>query len=296
MKAVFWGFVGSLVIMVTTLVWGYYSSTKELTVSKVSHDIVISPSTEIDGISIFYNDNIINNLSKTVFVVENTGRVAIKSSDIVSPLVINIIGQAKVFDFILNGMSPSNIDAVLTRYKNKNAASVEFSLLNPGDKFNISVLSDSSESPDVFAQARIDGIKSIIINNKINENGTVYSVFLWVCIILSSMSMLLSFVFFKDYKNECKFKSLIKSNEFMFPDNNVNIPTWVNNNFDFYQESERAKITDILNNSSEKTNEEKLKLVEHVSKGFVSNLGPALTVFVLGATGAWFSLNALGFI
>ncbi|BEU80177.1 hypothetical protein EAG21025_34900 [Enterobacter asburiae] len=66
--------------------------------------------------------------------------------------------------------------------------------------------------------------------------------------------------------------------------------------FDFYQESERKKIVGILNDSIEKTNEEKLKLVEHISKGFVSNLGPALTVFVLGTTGAWFSLNALGVI
>lgn len=241
MKAAFWGFVGSLVIMIATLAWGYYSSTKELTVSKFSHDVVISPSAEIDGISIFYNDNKISNLSKSVFVVENTGRVAIKSSDIVSPLVINVIGQTKVFDFILNGMNPSNIDALLNRDKNKNSASVEFSLLNPGDKFNISVLSDSSESPDISAEARIDGIKNIIVKNKINENGTAYSIFLWVCLILSCMSMLLSFVIFKDYKNERKIKSLIKSKEFMLPDSNVNIPIWVNKYFDFYQESERKK-------------------------------------------------------
>lgn len=296
MKAVFWGFVGSLLIMVATIAWGYYSSTKELTVSKNSYDVVIGPSAEIDGISIYYNDNKISNLSKTVFSVENTGRVAIKSSDIVSPITIGIDGGVKVFDFILSGMEPENIDATLTRDKDRNIASVKFSLLNPGDKFNVSMLSDAVESPDISALARIDGIKNIVVKNKISENGVAYSILLWSCLILSSLSVLLSFVFFNDFRKECNVKSSIRSRSLKTPENSDDMRSWIDNIFDFYQDSEKKILLHALNNKLDETNEDKLELIENLSIGFVSNFGVGVMVLVLGAIGAWFSLNGLGVI
>ncbi|KFF66133.1 MULTISPECIES: hypothetical protein [Pectobacterium] len=296
MKGVFLGFIGSLVIMVATLAWGYYSSTKELTVSKHSHDVVISPATEIDGISIFYNENKISNLSKTVFTVENTGRVAIKYADVVSPVTIEVEGGSKVFDFILSEKEPSNIDASLTRDKSKNFATVNFTLLNPGDKFNVSILSDSLGSQKIAALARIDGIKNIIVKNEKNENGLAYSIFLWFCLALSAFSILLCAVFFFDYIKEIRVKSLIKSKKLDIPSNAVDVNGWANKTFSFYQGKEIAKIVRVLNENPNIKKDVKIKNIENLSKEFVSNFGFGLTFFALGGAGVWFSLNALGVI
>ncbi|TDS99810.1 hypothetical protein [Erwinia rhapontici] len=296
MKAVFLGFIGSLIIMVMTLMWSYYSSTKELTVSKISHDVVISPSATIDGINIFYHENKIINLSKSVFSIENTGRIAIKQSDIVSPLIIGLHGNVKIFDFILNDREPSNIDVDLLRDKDKNSAVITSSLLNPGDKFKISVLSDSTESPDIYAMARIDGVKDIRVNNEVNKNGLLYSTFLWFCFVFSMCSLLLSFVFFNDLIKEIKVKKFIKNKNLDIPDDANSLPLWVKDKFSFYQEKEIKILTNAISELSNKAYEQKLNKIEDVSKGFVSNFGPGAMCLILGGSGIWFSLNALGFI
>lgn len=294
MKAVIWSFIGSILVMLATFFWGYYSTSKELTVSKVSHDIVISPSTKIDGISISYNKEEITNLSKTIFSIENTGRVSIKKNDVTSPFIFQVNGTTKVFDFILNGEDPVNLGVILDR--NKNTVTADFSLLNQGDKFQISVLSDSLSAPSISAEARIDGIKDIKIKNDNNENSTWYNIFLWGVLSISLLFILVIILNLTEVKDQIRVNRLIKNKKLIIPDNTVNLDKWVQNIFTFYSRSEKAILTEALTKAKDKKYEEKIKLIIHVTKGFSDTVAGILLLSFIAAGCLYFSLSGLNYL
>lgn len=292
-----WGFIGALAIAIMTLMYGYYSTTKSLTISKISHDVIISPSAQIDGIGIYYNNEKISNLSKTTFVLENTGRISIKKDDIVSPIIFSIKNNAKVFDFILSGRDPSNIEITTERKINENELAIDFSLLNSGDKFNISVLSDSIEPLEVSGMARIEGIKNIEVKNDIKENSIFYSIFLWCCLIFSLISLLVTFALFSDSRKAKKIKNEIKNKKLKIPDDIRASRNWMNEIFSFCQEKDRVKIYDLLVNNEKLNYDDKLNLIENALNDFSSNfIGASIMTLVLGGVGGWYSLSSLGFI
>ncbi|WP_413484713.1 hypothetical protein [Morganella psychrotolerans] len=289
-----WGFIGALFIAIMTLVYGYYSSTKSLMVSRISHDVIISPSAQIDGIGIYYGGEKISNLSKTIFVMENTGRVSIKDSDVASPLTIGLSNDnTKVFDFILSGSEPSNIGA--TSERKGNSITINFSLLNPGDRVNVSILSDSIDPPELFGIARIEGIKNIDVKNDTKENGILYEIFLWVCLAFSFISILVCIGLYFDARKEKAIKIKMKNKMLIVPDDTSKLQEWVENTFVFYSKNERQEITRTLNNKLNLENSEKIKIIENISKGFSSNIGASVMSLILGSVGGWYSLSSLGF-
>lgn len=277
-KKIFWGGVWALIIMAIPLAFSYYNAKKSLTVSIVSHDIVFDHNINIEGFDVKYYDNNVSYLSKTSLSIENTGRVAITKDDISTPLSISIDGKFNIFDFILLNTDPPNVDAVIN--KEGDAANVNFSLLNPGDKIYLSILSDSESSPGLLAKARIAGIKDITI--KEIEGINLYLTGLAIISFMLSASISFGGVLLLfDYPDEYRLKRKIKDGDLDIPVDSVEIVDWVFKEFHPFTRSEMKKlISYLLPTKDEK--KKKLNAIRVMVRGFTGNLMAGLIFFLFG--------------
>lgn len=294
-KIISW-LVVPFLVMIIPLIYQYINSQKSLSVSLVSNDTIISPSEQIDGISIKYNDDEVSHLSKNILLIENTGSIAIKNDDIIIPLSIDINKKIKVYDIVLGEKIPKDIDASIS--KENSRAIIKFSLLNPEDKIYINILSDAIDTIDFSATARITDIKNITLKKEINDRNIFFSIFLWCLVIISLLFLLTSFFGFSHSVRELRLnKKLIE--------NSIEIPIfhakedyleWLNTYFSHYTLRERNYLAQtLLNNNDQDTNLKRINIILEAKKSFTSNIPPSIFIFIMSLVGFYFSFQSLNF-
>ena len=114
-----------------------------------------------DRIKIYYNDQLVENLSMRKVKIKNSGNLSIRKEDIIKPIEFVFDKHIKIMDFSVTELKEEGIEIELKHNSDKNSIQCYFDLLNKGDEFTLEFvyLGEAKESPDVIS--RIDGIKRI---------------------------------------------------------------------------------------------------------------------------------------
>ncbi|MBB1311851.1 hypothetical protein H5162_20795 [Pseudoalteromonas sp. SR41-8] len=299
------GFITFVTLLVAVLgviapiAWDYYNAKKDISLTVVSRSIVISPSAEVDGLKVSYKGIELNTLSKTTFLIENTGSRPLLKSEVVSPIKIEVPKKVKVLDAIIDSQVPSNLDVNLIR--NNGVVEVHFSLLNPSDKVFFSLLTDSNKL-EFSASARVAGVSELAVLDTPPKTLTIWAL-LWIPVaIISSLLALVSLVGFSHYPQEYRIKRALKNNSFVVPDfssiEEGNM--WVKETFYFMMESEIESITNHLSELDRSgngfTKDTIGKIAIKTVEQSYNNLIMALFVGGVGLFGLYYSLNTMGYL
>ena len=115
-----------------------------------------------DKIEIYYNKNIVSNLSMVKVNVKNSGKLAIRKEDVVSPTEIVFNEKTKVIDWKVAATEPPNINISLERLDDEpNKIRFNFGLLNPGDEANLELMCIMEKKSIPEVRSRIEGIKRV---------------------------------------------------------------------------------------------------------------------------------------
>ena len=114
-----------------------------------------------DKIEIYYNKNLVENLSMTKVKIRNNGNLPIRKEDIVKPLEFDFGEILSVIGYSVIDTEPRGITANLEPNTENNLIRCSFDLLNPSDELSLQFvcLGENKELPNVTA--RIEGIKQV---------------------------------------------------------------------------------------------------------------------------------------
>ena len=154
-----------------------------------------------DNIKIFYNDELVDNLSMRKVNVKNSGNLSIRKEDIVKPLEFIYDDKTKIMAFNESDLNEDGIEIELKHNADKNSIQCFFDLLNKGDEFTLEFvfLGENKKLPDVVS--RIDGIKRVDVEDYIisdNKEKTIQfigSAYMILGILISIFSIFLGIFF-----------------------------------------------------------------------------------------------------
>ncbi|MCD9212781.1 hypothetical protein [Vibrio cholerae] len=289
----------SILGVIVPITWDYYNAKKDLSLTVVSSSIVISPSSEVDGLKVSYKGIELNTLSKTTFLIENTGSRPLLKSEVVSPIKIEVPKEVKILDAIIDSQVPSNLDVNLIR--NNGIVEINFSLLNPSDKVYFSLLTDSNKL-EFSASARVVGVSELAVFYTPPKTLTIWAL-LWMPVaIISSLLVIVSLFGFIHYPKEYRVKRALKNNSFVVPEfssiEEANV--WVKETFYFMTKNEIEYITNHLSELDRSGNGFTRDTIEQKARKAVeqslNNLIMALFLGSIGLFGLYYSLNAMGYL
>ena len=288
----------ALLGVIAPIVWDYYTDKKGVSLSVLSRSVIISPSTDVKGLDISYKGTKLSFLSKTVFQIENTGNRPLLSSDVVSPIRIEVQKDTSILDSIIEYKHPKNIEVNLSQ--NNEVIEVTFSLLNPGDKISFSLLTNVKQI-NFIATARIAGVSELVVTDELSKGNSIWD-FLWIpvgcfSILLAAISM----VGFYHYPQELRVKRALRNKNFIIPDllDIDDARKWAESTFYFTTSNEREPIISCLyslNSQGYGFDKEKImKVVSEVVEKSTNNFSVALFLFSVGVFGIYYSASSLGY-
>lgn len=285
--------------VIAPIAWDYYTGKKSISLTLASHDQIISANTGVEGLEINYRGTNLKTLSRMTFLIENTGSTPISEADVVSPIEIKLSEAANILETIISSKLPNNLELWTT--KSRRTVTVKFSLLNPGDKAVLSLLTDSVDI-NFNASARISGIKALDVNLTPPKTLTPWAI-IWIPVgLFSLLLVIVSLVGFTQYPKELKIKRSIKNGNLTIPDfkSYQEAHEWVKKTFSFTTTNERAPVSSLLRNleesGSELRKETISKSINETIPNSASNLVMALIVFGIGLFGFLYALRSMEYI
>ena len=251
-KSNIWAITGitiGVIGIVGPILWDYYISKSELYVKLLDVSKIIERPSKLDELIITYKGEELEELSKTVISVANTGRRPILNSDFIQPLSIQFSTNSKIVDAKIELMKPKDLGVSLVFNKLNRKVTFNIPLMNSGDLFTFSALSKTTIT-DFSASARIVGIRSLLIDKHIIDTvpkkpipWTVYPVALFTILMF-----LASFVGISHIPGERKFKKLIKEDKFIIPELNSKSQfiNWINDYFIFITLKEKNELIEFV--------------------------------------------------
>lgn len=288
--------------VVAPVVWDSYKSKLELEVRVADRSTLIGPAAKIDGLTITYKGENLEQLAQTSITITNTGRTPILDRDVVSPLTITFDKAAQVVDARINGTIPADLAAKANYSRDKNEVIVTVPLLNSGDLVKLNVLT-KTEKIDFGVQARIAGLNSIVVDKSgLSTSSTRSSRWVAICVgIFSAPLVLISLVGLHQAKRERRAKQALRNDELIIPVLSTKAETilWIDKRFDFASSKERNAAKQRLNQLEDVENfsvahdvilmDEIRSLLENMMPNFLL----AAALISLSGWGFWYSVTNL---
>lgn len=126
-----------------------------------------------------------------VLKIENTGNRPITSTDFDGPFEIFTLGPEQIVASTIDKTTPKNFRVFAQLIDGR--VIVQPTLFNPGDGFNISILTTGG-LPKIDVYARIGGVKTVAIDNL--SHASVLSFFRWPLFIIGFLMFVISIVIF----------------------------------------------------------------------------------------------------
>jgi hypothetical protein len=282
--------------------WDYYKTKSEIELSVVEKSIIISKPEKLDGLVITYAGEALDELSKTTFSLTNSGRTPILKKDVASPITVKFAKDSNIIDAKIDRMQPLDLGALLQFNRGEGMLILEFSLLNPGDRIDFSVLAKTT-AVDFDAGGRIAGVSSLhvvkdIAQDKISKSApwTFYPVGFF-----SAFLALTSMVGFTRFPAEKRTKARFSAGTFELP-NHKTLDAWidwVNSDFFFMTPSEREPLIMLLktlpvgDDFAAMHGEKIMAAVQSILNRMTPNLRVALVVFGIAAAGGWYVFSSI---
>lgn len=282
--------------------WDFYKTKSELEVRALDRAILIGTAAKINGLAINYKGENLEQLSKAIIVVTNTGRTPIVEKDVVKPLTIVFDKYTKVLEVRLESTMPPEVYASTNYFPERNEAIVSAPLMNPGDSLKLSVLA-KTERIDFDASARIAGLTSVLVKKE-GLNSTAPRSFPWLVIPVGGFSFLLaliSLVGFWQAPREFTVRRELRQGRFEIPTlaNKEQALIWVESTFYFATSKERETFKALIRTLQDKDNfsatyyNDLLRGAQELVDGMLSNLMMAIGISVVAGVGIWYSVYSL---
>jgi hypothetical protein len=143
--------------IVAPIAWDWWNTSSALTLTYVQETVLVEKKANVDELEISYKGHRVENLSKVVFRLENTGRLPIVETDLIDPPVLTLI-DGVVLKTDIEDTTPPNLQPTIEIVDN--TVRLSFRLLNANDSITFSVLTDSIR-PNYSANARIKNVSGI---------------------------------------------------------------------------------------------------------------------------------------
>ena len=288
--------------IIAPIVWAWYKTRSALEVRVLSNTVVVKPSQELKKLQFVYAGKPVPCVSRVELALTNTGRTPIRKSDVVTPVVLRIkngaILDAEVIkvvpdDLLVSGHLPSTGDAV----------TVEFSLLNPGDSANITLLV-AAERADVAATARIAGVSKLSYVEELNDSPANRRRRPWSFIIVGVMTCFSGLLFFLRLHmtgSESEIAILARRNAIAIPafETAPEYRNWLNQTFVDKKVSELKRVHELLMEMPQdrKLDEQERMSVTNAVMSALTDVRIARVtlalfgiLFAIGATYVWLAL------
>lgn len=186
---------------------------KELTFTLVDSRNLIFRSGNDANLKVMYNDIAVSNPYITTVNICNSGDYAISDVDFKIPFSLTFTGQDSVLQAQINQASNEHIldEILMNATLEGEKFSIKNFMLNPGESFNIDIISDGKIS-NIRCDYRMEGIASLNLPKsqapqyflaKRTYNPAGPKIFLFLGIALVAFWMCVLFVIFKSYR-DCK--------------------------------------------------------------------------------------------
>lgn len=288
--------IGAIGVLVP-IAWDYYKTTAsiELRVSKTSE--IIAEAGNLAGLSILYNGEVVQSLSKTTFKLVNSGRTPIVEKDVVSPVTIRFQEGVGVIEAKIESSMPKDIGASILFDKAKGVVILRFPLMNPMDAIKVSVLS-TSPNLQFTHSARVAGIGSISVVKE-EEESIKNEKSRWITIPVGAISVLMilaALVGLSQVRAELRVKRKLRNGSYQLP----NLQTrqefigWIDREFFFTSNKERralktlASTLDDLPDFSVVNKEKIMTGVTELVETAIPNLQMAVMVSAIGGLGIFY--------
>ncbi|MCU0439841.1 MAG: hypothetical protein MUC49_18310 [Raineya sp.] len=170
-------FVLAIVSIILAIIF-YYKSLKDKkpVYTKRTFHVIDNNISTLKKIQIYYNEQLIKDLSITKVAFWNSGKEPIRKSDIATtdPIVISTNEEIVIYDFEL--VFYQNVNDVIIKQLDKNKISIEFDFLNHNDGFILNVYHNGISSNEIKIEGTIiggkkvqNGITKYSLTNKIND-------------------------------------------------------------------------------------------------------------------------------
>lgn len=292
------GLLVGILGVIGPIAWDYYKTKSEIELRLIEHSPIVEKSKKLDGLRITYAGEEIEQLLRLTFSIQNIGRTPILKKDVVSPIYVQLAAAADIIEAKLLEKSPSNMDASISFSKANGRITVDFSLLNPGDKINVAVLTKSADT-SFDAGARIAGISNLTIAPNLALGANSARRATWTLYAAGFFSLLMAIVGIVGVtmtKAESKVKKLLRSSSFSLPPFNTRgeAKAYVESAFAFTTSKERAPVHSLLDSLPEvppfgTTHRDAIThAIEQMIESATPNLPIAIIVFAIAIMGGWY--------
>ncbi|MDP2748945.1 hypothetical protein [Pseudomonas sp.] len=277
--------------IITPILWDWWSTKSELTITKEQGTNIIEKKTSVDGLSISYLGHEIETLSKIKFTLKNTGRTPIEGSDLVSPPTL-IITQGELLKATIDSMSPDNLGAEITQ--NSSNIIIKFPLLNPGDIINLSALI-SGQDLTFKVESRIKNISKI---NVLDEKDQIkirssFSVSTYIVGFFLIIFILLFFALLGQAPKRNKQKTLLARGEIPFApgDHSSTAVAYIENELSFLAKNRRKPLLEMALRDGEFLSERNVTELTTTIKNIINTTNPgggAILILIICLLGAYY--------
>ena len=160
--------IGLLLATVGVLIpiaWDYYRSRIQLELQHLTTSILVQPGANIEGLHISFASRVIPSLSQLEFVLLNTGSRPIRGEDLVSRPTLRFVDDVELLDVATQSVVPDNLQHTLTIDSVDRSVTLDFPLMNPGDRVRFTVLA-TGLSPGFTAAARVVGLNRLEVRDR----------------------------------------------------------------------------------------------------------------------------------
>jgi hypothetical protein len=274
--------------IISPILWDWYNSSYGLTLTHIQTTKLIEKKSSIIELEVFYKKIKINNLTKTVFKLENTGRNSITKNDIVDDITI-IFPNSKILNASIDSTIPNNMNTSILM--DKDSVKLSFQLLNSKDIIQFSILTDSVKT-NFISNARIKNIKElelltpenqIIIKQDISWVGYII-IFFTALFSLTTIIGIFEIPKVKKELKKYKEKETIIYKNFSL----MSALKYIDDNLSFLTESKKNKLKDMINDNSSQE-----KILQEIETEIKNNNEVEGTIFsiVLAIAGIWYILR-----
>ena len=188
------GLLLATVGVLAPIAWDYYQSRIQLELQHLATNTLVQPNENIKGLQISFASRVIPSLSQLEFVLLNTGSRPIRGEDLVSKPTLRFVEGVELLDVATQSVVPDNLQHTLTVDSTDRSVTLDFPLMNPGDRLRFTVLA-TSPAPDFNADARIVGLNRLEIRDRREVAGGDTRDLNWMVYVLAGVSSLLLLFF-----------------------------------------------------------------------------------------------------
>ncbi len=177
-----------------TIFLNAYLQRSALELQLIAQSALVEHARGTEKVRVTYGHDAVAGLSRIELALVNSGRKAIRSSDVVSPITI-LVDSGRVLDVLTEDLSPTDLTVTFSIDSARRSVTIHAPLLNPGDGVRFTLLVGATPPPRVTASAHIAGLWALHIVDRRPENRPLWRLLSWP-VYLASFGTVVAFLAF----------------------------------------------------------------------------------------------------